>query len=730
MNNSTTIINTDDQCSYLVNYKNYFMYAKYISNRSNIMNVYVPGDIAKENISDHIDAITAILKDGIDEEYVHNLKVRVSWEGNISCDLYVIDYWFGLFMWSMLVKIGTPIRPKHIFWSENLKRINIKLFIDDFILTKENKERFGNDFLNSTICDALSNFNNIEIFSYYLANTINNEDDIELMKRCPEFKQLYHISLADVPFDKVKDEGMKATNRAIDIIVNDSRKYLGHQHCLENSFRSSEAINPRQYKEARHNIGTKPDGEGNIFPKVIDTNFSIGGVVDPVDYFIESSAARLAQILSKTNVGDSGDFARLLGLNNTDTFLNLDKDYECMSQHFIKYEIKTERHLSMINNRYYRLNPKGMQYIINSRVDKDLIGKTIYLKSPITCASKSSGNGVCKCCYGNLYYTNRDINIGKMAAEILSSKLTQILLSAKHLLESRVISMNWLPSFYDYFDVIANSIKLVDTDGMDTRKYHLIIDPDDVILENEESDTIIIDEDGNEIQTEDISYNEYVTRFYIQTPNGQIITCGTTDSDSLYISRDLNEIIRRKSIATDGKVSIPFSALGNGALFYIKIYNNEISKTMNDIISTINKASVTESLSKDELLQRLVDLVVDGGININSVHLEVILSNQIVDKDNILSRPNWNNPNAEYRVFTLDHALVNNPSIIVSLLYKDLHRVLCNPLSFTKNAPSFFDLFFCEQPQVYMSENLYTDTTDIRDYDKGIEMVKIIDDKK
>ena len=164
MNNSTTIINTDDQYSYLVNYKNYFMYAKYISNRSNIMNIYVPGDITKENISDHIDAITAILKDGIDEEYVHNLKVRVSWEGNISCDLYVIDYWFGLFMWSMLVKIGTPIRPKHIFWSENLKRINIKLFIDDFILTKENKERFGNDFLNSTICDALSNFNNIEIF--------------------------------------------------------------------------------------------------------------------------------------------------------------------------------------------------------------------------------------------------------------------------------------------------------------------------------------------------------------------------------------------------------------------------------------------------------------------------------------------------------------------------------------------------------------------------------------
>ena len=77
-------------------------------------------------------------------------------------------------------------------------------------------------------------------------------------------------------------------------------------------------------------------------------------------------------------------------------------------------------------------------------------------------------------------------------------------------------------------------------------------------------------------------------------------------------------------------------------------------------------------------------------------------------------------------MFTLNQALTNNPSIIISMLYKDLHRVLYNPLSFNKNAPSFFDLFFCEQPQVYMSDELLTeDTSDIRDLQNRVQMYSL-----
>ena len=712
------------------NYKNYFVYADAVRNQSNI-SVYVPS-ITMENIDDHIDGIYAILKDGIETDYVHNLLVNVSWGGDLECDLFIIDYWYNLFMWKMVLCNRNAVRPKHIFYSDELKRSNIKSFVDEFVLTRDNKIRLGNEFLNENICEGLWAYSCVEVFSYYLANTINNEDNIDLMNACPEFYDLMHCSLQGVPFDKVKDVGMEYTNRAIDIIKN-SKKYTGYEHGLAASFKASEAVNPRQFKEAELNIGTKPNGSGGIYPYIIDKNFANGGVNDPLSYFIESSSARTAQILSKMNVGDSGEFARILGLNNTDTILNLDSNYECMSRNFIKFDIKSKKHLSMIKNRYYRFNPNGMEYLIDDS-DMSLIDKTIYLRSPMTCACASAGKGICKRCYGDLYYTNYDVNIGKIAAELLSSQLTQTLLSAKHLLETQIQAIKWNQEFDDYFDIDINSIKLTDLgDDLNLKKFTLIIDPENVSLINEEEDAIIFEnEDGEEtVITDDTGvYNEYITYFYIKTPFGDKIKFSSENQDCLYISKELNALIRKKAVPDGGMVNIPLDDLEDIILFYIKINNNEISKTMDDIINIINKSTITENMTKDQALQSIVDLIIDGRLSVDAVHLEVILSNQIVDPNNIFKKPNWNIPEVQYRMFTLNHALTNNPSVIVSLLYSDLHRTLYNPLTFKKNAPSFFDLFFCEQPQNYISSELPDDNPVIANPERGIEMVKIIDTKK
>lgn len=714
---------------HLENYKNYLMYADMVKNHEKKI-VYVPKEITRDTIDDHTTAITNILKDGIETEYVHNTKITISWGGDLECDLSIIDYWFNLFMWSMVLKTNTPIEPKHIFWQKDLKRYNLKEYVDNFIITKENRINIDSRELNSIICDALYKFSEIEQFSYYLANTINNEDDIALMEANPEFYDLLHCSLQGVPFDDVKEAGMNITNRAIDIIKN-SKKYIGYDHGLTNSFRANEAINPRQFKEASLNIGTKPNGMGTVYPYIIDKSFKTGGVNDPLSYFIESSTARAAQIMSKTNVGDSGNFARLLGLNNTDTILNLNRAYECMSRHFMKYEIKTSKHLSMIKNRYYRFNPLGMEYLVDDK-DTSLIGKTIYMRSPMTCASNSAGNGICKKCYGDLYYTNLNINVGKLAAEILTSILTQILLSAKHLFETKIIKIQWNEEFSDFFDIDINSIKLSDgiCDDAMLKKYTLIIDPEDVILDDDEEEQSYSDDEDAININDTISYNEYITKFIIRTPVGEEIEFGSQDQDPLYISNELNKIIRKKASNANGKVNIPLSALGDDILFFIKINNNEISKTMNDIIKLINNAQSIEGKTKDEVLQTLVDLVIEGGLNIDSVHLEVILSNQIVSAESIIKKPNWNDPYVQYRMLTLNQALTNNPSVVVSLLYKDLGRTLYNPLTFTKNAPSFFDLFFCEQPQNYISDELLTDDSGIETPDKKLVVIKRVDNTK
>ena len=345
----------------------------------------------------------------------------------------------------------------------------------------------------------------------------------------------------------------------------------------------------------------------------------------------------------------------------------------------------------------------------------------------------ASGHGVCKKCYGNLYWVNNNINVGKIAAEILSSQLTQTLLSAKHLLETKVINIKWNPEFKDYFDIDINCIRLsedIDDESM-LKKYTMIIDPEDVQLVNEEEEAVSYDDDGNQILVElneDTGvYNEYITSFIIKTPDGREIVFGSESQHELYISQELNTLIRKKAYNSNNKVNINLNSLMNDVLFYIKINNNEISQTMDDIVNIIDKSSVTEKLTKDEAVQSLVDLTIEGNLNIDSIHLEMVLANQVVSKEDILKKPNWNDPNAQYRLLTLNQALTNSPSVIKGLLYKDLKKVLYNPLTFTKNAPSFFDLFFHEQPQVYMNDELLTtDTSLIRDPDKGVPLYKII----
>lgn len=709
------------------NYKNYYTYADAIREQQNL-SVYVPS-ITIDNVDDHINGIYAILKDGIETDYVHNLLVNVSWGNGINCDLFIIDYWYSLFMWKMILNDGDKIQPRHIFYTQELKRSDIKKYVDKFILTRDNKIKLGNVFLNNNICDGLWPFAYTESFSWYLANTINNEDNIALMEASPEFNALIHCSLAGVPIEQVKDTGLDYTYKAVDIIKK-SESLIGYNHGLKASLQANEAINVRQFKEAVFNIGTKPNGTGGIYPHIIDKSFSNGGVNTPLSFLIEADSARTAQIMSKTNVGESGDFARILGLNNTDTIANPDMNYECMSNNFIKFEIKSPKHLSMIKDRYYRFNPKGMEYLIDDS-NLDLVGNTIYLRSPMTCASHASGKGICKRCYGDLYYTNKDINIGKIASEMLSSQLTQRMLSAKHLLETIIKAIKWNPEFADFFDVDLNTIRLADIDG--AKKYTLIIDPESVYLVNEEEDTITFDDDDypESVQMDDDAgvYNEYITHFIIRTPDNQDIIFGSEDQDNLYISHELNTIIRRKATPDGGMVNISLAALQDVPLFYININNNEISKTMNDIMNVINKSSVTENMTKDEVMQAIVDLVVEGHLDVDAVHLEVILANQIVDPNDILRRPNWDIPEVQYKIFTLDHALTNNPSVIITLLYKDLNRTLYNPLTFTKHAPSFFDMFFMEQPQVYMKSDLLDEDPEVSEPDKGITMCRIVDKK-
>lgn len=684
----------------LSNPENYGVYKSVAQGKNVKVNT---ADITKENWASHYSSILNLLRDGIETEEVQDSFIKITFTDGVSLDLSIPDYLLNLMMWNMLIRTGIPIESKHVFFDTEITKDTVKDYIDKFLIDTCRK-RFSNKELNNIIDDTLCHFHDIDEFAMYLANTVNLEDNIFLMNKCPEFYECMHADLSNVPIEDVKSEGMKYANKAIEIMKN-AKQYLGYDHCLADACRASEGINPKQFKEFTINIGTKPDGRGGVFEKAIPTSFINGGVANPVDYFIESSTGRTAQIIKYNNVGSSGHFARLLGLNNMDSNLYPDPHYDCCSTNFLEIVIKDKKTLTMLNNRYYRLDPRGVEKLL-SKNDTDLIGKKIYLRSPITCASAARGQGICYKCYGDLAYTVYDaelqfgVNIGRIASENLSSSLTQKLLSAKHLLETFVEKVVWDKKFNELFEIEGNLIRT--SSEIDPKDFKLIIDPESIELENEEDDDLsnIDDDEGTPI------FNEYITEFEVADNTG-VYRITNDKNIKLYISSDLNTIIRRKGEPIEGKIYIDFSELKDSTLFIIPIENNELSKTLKNLEDLINKNSTIKGMNIHQLLQAVIDTIIEGDLKIASTHLEVILSNQCRDSEDILKRPKWYLHNPGYEILSLNRALTCNPSITISMSYQKVGKLLYNPLTFKKHGASFMDYFFMERPQ-YAIQGLET----------------------
>ena len=661
----------------LENWQNYGYYVPLVKDGSISISTE---ELTKENLDNHFFSILNIMRDGIETEFVQHMAINIKFVDNVDVTLSIFDYFLNLIMWNLPLRTNEKISSYYLFFQEKFNKNAIKNYIDDKFLNV-NRTKYSTMELCNIIDDTLYKFKYVDEFSLYLCNTINDEDTILLMNTNQEFWNYMHTDLSNVPLEDVKNTGQEITNKAIKIIEESD-------HCLADSFATGEGINKKQFREFAVSIGTIPDGDGGIYPIIVNNSFINGGVNKIAYSMVESAKGRQAQIYSKNNVGTSGAFARILGLNNRDTRLHPNPNYSCNTRHLIKITIQNFPMLKMFNNRYYRFREDGPEYKLNFKKDSHLIGQTIYFRSPMTCASHANGQGVCYRCYGELAYTNANINIGTIAAELLSSELTQMLLSAKHLLESNVKSMEWTEGFLDIFEVNFNTIRV--REDFECKKWKLIIDEDI----NREDDM------------DDIEYNEYITRFQIMNPKGKVIDISTKTSENIYLSMDLSEVISSRPDPNGEKYVIDMDDIKNMDLFLIHISNDELSATLEHVKTVINKYPKLDGMTKDRLLQEFVIAVLNGGLSVDAVHLEILLSNQIrvgLDEDKILEMPHWEFDEEEYALVNLDTALKNNPSITTTLEYQKISKTLYNPLSYKKNKPSQMDLFFMNKPQEFMT---------------------------
>ena len=651
----------------LDNYQNYGPFEQFARGYEQIIHT---SDITSDNVIFYFNSLLNILKDGIDTEIVESHFIKYIFDTGDDIELSVPDSYVNIIMWSLVLYSGDRIRPEHIIFDEDFQAKQIANYINKFLIIP-NRKHIVNIKLNNIIDDVLFLFKSIDKFSMYLSNTSNLKDYIDLMNENPEVYDILHCDLSPYPLEEVNVVANKLNDRLIDIIKHSN-------HCYRDAFKAKEAINEKQHREFAVAGGTKPNGMGGVFSGIINSNYIVNGLSNIQEFYIEETGGRTAQILSKNNVSDSGHFARLLGLNNQDTFLNKDPDYVCNTRNFIKLTISSIDMLKKYISRYYRLYPDGMEYVITG-MELDLIGKTIYLRSPMTCQSYAEGNGICYRCYGDVAYTNNDINIGKIAAELLSAELTQRLLSAKHLLESAIKRLKWCEYFGEYFMLDGNLISIRD-DLEDIKDRFIMIDGE-IHIENE---------------YEDIEYNQSICEFKV-IDKGNIISMYTDDADDIFFSNDFLEI-SEKYTDDDGVITIPFSELVDINLFMIQIHNNGLQETLKQLKDIIDKSEITKRHDINSIVQSCIETVIKGNLNTDAIHCEIILANQIRlgdTPDTILEKPNWAIPNnKEYVILTLSKALNNHPSVTISLSYERIKRALYSPLTYRKTSPSYMDLFF------------------------------------
>ena len=703
----------------LENLNNYYMYSELVQKQKITIR---SRDIVIGNWRNHYDGILNIMKDGIETDYVQNMFITVDFGNDDSVDLSITDYFFNLILWYSIIANGDrEIKPWHLVFADHTNSGHIKKFIDNFFIT-ERRDNLDNVVMNNIIADCLYNFLDVDDFSFYIANTLNLEDTIEMMDACPEYDELIHQDYSNIPLEEVKDKGLAAADRAIELLM-DSKKIMGHEHCLRNPFAAKEGINKRQWKENSFNIGTKPDGHGSILHDIINTSYITGGLDNLLYFYIDAYSARNAQIIAKKNVGDSGGFSRILGLNNIDTFLNPDMDYDCHTNNLAHIYIKDKEVLEHFIDRYARMELNGFEFLITKECT-NLIGKWIYLRTPSMCRSFAMGHGICRHCYGELARTNRDINVGRIATEIVTSQYTQMRLSAKHLLETVIQAINWVLDFYKFFRVDANVIVLNEETfpNVESLKgWKLVIKGEDVQLENDADFFKHIFYSNGQFDTVDDSsqlYNEYVTDITIVDPKGReyaISSVPDEESDGskarMYISNSLASLIRDKlkdnpeteESLSDSILELPLLELQDMELFYLKMVNNDLGKALDIFTDLIDKKDITKKFTIDELIMKLVDAVIRGNIHCRSVHLEVILANQIRSIYDRFELPDWSRYNEKYEVLTLKEALANNRSVIVSFKYQDLARAFRNPLTYKKTKTSCFDPFYMHKPVKYMN---------------------------
>jgi RNA polymerase Rpb1, domain 5 len=418
-------------------------------------------------------------------------------------------------------------------------------------------------------------------------NTVSIKSLIDLGKNVGRFRELLHYRFPkDENFEFNEIEAV--IKRNLDEIMTILKET---DNMMKYYIQSGAGVNAKQYGQVLSLIGSKPDLFGNIIPHPINTSFMRGLSVR--DFYINALGARKALITNHQQVRNSGYLTRKISMLLMDTKLANVEDCGSHENNYMNINIDSKNTLKRYSKRFYLDNNVLKEIDVN---DEDLIGQILKMPSPVSCASNE---GICKKCYGKLFDINKDLNIGMIAVLILTDPLTQRLLSAKHLLETRSSKIEWGEKFEEFFVVNRNLVS--------PKSY---------------TDTIIIKED--DYIEDDESEDEQVFRSFSVKVGSKVFAVNSPLK--LFLTKSLASKIDEFYNVEETQYEIPLNNLDEGDnLAHFIMENNELSKPLREIKDLIETNKYIKEHTVNEAINYFIFLLNEAGIGIQSVHVELIL---------------------------------------------------------------------------------------------------------
>ena len=449
--------------------------------------------------------------------------------------------------------------------------------------------------------------------------------------------------------------------------------------------RAGTGIKHKQFREFLISSGLKPTLTGETIPEAINNSTLVGGLDRPSYAYIDGLGARKSLIMNKKVMGKAGYFAKIvLLLVRTVSISKTVSD--CGTKHLVTYEIKNKNILKKLNGKYYKLEDDDDLKVLDSKKDKDLIGKKIKVRSAATCACGE--NHVCSRCIGTTIVMNSDIMDGFSAfeSEEETKVINQSILSTKHLLttDSEVIKFN--AEFYNFFTIIGGEINPIINENQNVPNiddYAIFIDPNDM-MKMEEMD--------NDSLYNTLIYNGRFSIQNVEDPEEPLITIQTDIEKEIFITEDTLKLMKK------GKGLIYFKDLDDDVkLFEMTILNNELTKPLYELMNLINlekKDNIVESI--DTMSQKYMELLIDSKIDASIVSAELIINRLIRSVEDMYRRPDFSKETLEpYQIFTVRRALEKNASPLIGISFENIKRQFTSDeLYDIRTSPSYIDVFY------------------------------------